>query len=143
MKKKTLFIIIAAIIAVIIIIFGAMNISVYMEFKKVISTQFEPGECEIAIKSYSLGQDIDVDDIAIREEILRYISELEYGGVSSTSDSISPDDHAYSIILTSKQAHEILTVAENPDKSEITGGDYNIAIKNYEGLYETVKSLFE
>lgn len=143
MKKKTRFIIIGAIIAVVVIFIAAINISVYLDFKNVISTQFEPSECEIDVKSYTLGQNIDIEDVSIKEEILKGISEIKYDGLSGGVNGVSTDDHAYSIIISSKHSYVILTVAENPNKSCIIGNKFNIAIKNYDSLYETLESIFE
>jgi len=143
MKKKTRFIIIAAVIAVVVIFIAAINISVYLDFKNVISTQFEPNECDIDVKNYTSGQNIDIEDVSIKEEILKSISEIKYDGLSGGVNGVSTDDYAYSIIISSKHSYVILTVAENPDKSCIIGNKFNIAIKNYDSLYKTVESLFD
>lgn len=145
MRKRVryVFVILIALGAFIGIIAAYIHFRAVNEFHDIITSFVNADKLEINLEEYSSKhRRVELVDEAKIEEIRKYISELQYGGLYEGMGAIAPADQAYDLIVSSKYANAIFVISASHEKSYIAGSPFPVSIKNYDGLYDTVNAVF-
>lgn len=97
---------------------------------------------QVVLKDYQSSNSVKVVNPITIKDICEGISELQYNGLFGGNELITNDNQAYSLIVYSKDLHVTFIISDSYKQSRVIGNNFSISVKNYENLYESLKSVF-
>lgn len=144
MKRKTLAVrIIFIAIVLMVTTVAAINIQAMQQVCRITEIMDWSGKVEVSLKNYETGEKVQVTEASDLEEICDSLAALKYGGLYLGKSWVQPGDQAYSLIVSTGEFQEVLTLYAPHDQSYIVWKPLNITLKNTDALYETIWSFFE
>lgn len=146
--KKTLIVRTAFIVlALVMCAVAAINVQAMQQVRRVTEILGPEDKMEASLKNYETGETIQVTDPAELEKICDSLSALKYKGFymgrKLDKNWVQPGDQAYSLIVSTDEFQEVLTLYAPGNQSYIARKSLNIALKNTDAIYDTVQSIFE
>ena len=140
-RRKVIIVCLCSIFAIVIL---ALTVRAFAFRDFTTGLQLPPyNETDISIKQYKTGDTIKLSNEDEIKQIIDSLGLLQYAGIKMNRSSVTPEDNAYSIVISSHNYFRIFVIAQNDSYNYLLGKTFTVKLKNYDEALSVLRDLFK